>query len=65
MTSEERLQKAIRKVNSAIIHVRALPKNDKSVYTIIGDLKRAMNKLHTLNYEQNSECKTITQMELF
>ena len=65
MTSEERLQKAIRKVNSAIVHVSALAEDDMSVDTIVGDLKRVMDKLHALNYEHHHEGKTITQMELF
>ena len=65
MTNEERLQKAVRKVNSAIVRVSALPKNDKNVYTIIGDLKRVRDGLHAMNYREHHEGKTITQMELF
>ena len=65
MTSEERLQKAIRKVNSAIVHVSALAEDDMNADTIVGDLKRVMEKLHALNYEEHHEGKTITQMELF
>lgn len=65
MTQQERLQKAIRKVNSAIVHVSALAEGDMNVDPIVGDLKRIMDKLHALNYEHHHEGKTIVQTELF
>ena len=52
-------------MNSAIVHVSALAEDDMSVDTIVGDLKRVMDKLHGLNYKHHHEGKTITQMELF
>lgn len=65
MEPEERLQKAIRKVNSAIVHVSALAENDMNADPIVGDLKRVMDKLHALNYETHHEGKKIVQTELF
>ena len=65
MTKEERLQKAIKKVSSAIVHVTALAEIESEADLIAGDLKRVLDKLHAMNYEEHHEGKTITQMELF
>ena len=65
MEKAERLQKAIRKVNSAIIHVKALADEGEDVDFIVGDLQRISDKLYALNYAEHHEGKTIEQLELF
>jgi hypothetical protein len=65
MTKDERLQKAIRKVNSAILHTKALAEDGEDVDFIVGDLQKALDRLYALNYEQHHEGHKLVQMELF
>lgn len=65
MTTEERIQKAIRKVNSAILHTQALADAGEDVEFIVGDLQRAADKLYAMNYSRHNDGKKIVQLELF
>ena len=67
MTEEERLQKAIHRTNSALIHTKALYEEnpDDELSYAIGYLQDALDKLQSINYAINNNGKTITQMELF
>ena len=65
MTTEERIRKALKKVSSAIVHVKALTEVQSDADTWVGDLKRVRDGLHAMNYRVHHEGKTITQMELF
>ena len=67
MTTDERLQKALRKVNSALVHVKALYEerpDDELCYTL-GYLQQAYDKLYAINYANHHEGRKVTQTELF
>ena len=67
MTPDERLQKVIHRINSAILHMEAVQRDvhDGDVGIIIGHLKRAQEKVHVLNYTHHHPGKKVVQQELF
>lgn len=67
MTTEERLQKALRKVNSALVHVKALyeDKPDDELCYTIGHLQQAYDKLYAINYARHHKGRKVRQTELF
>ena len=67
MTKDERIQKAMHRIDSAITHMEAVAKDtaDDEVDFIIGHLKRAQEKLHALNFSTHHEGKKVVQTELF
>jgi hypothetical protein len=67
MTPSERLQKAIHRIDSALLHMEAVQSDvhDDDVDIIIGHLKRAQEKLHVLNYAHHHPGKKVVQQELF
>ena len=67
MTPSERLQKAIHRIDSALLHMEAvqIDVHDDDVDIIIGHLKRAQEKMHALNYANHHPGKKVVQQELF
>lgn len=67
MTTDERLQKAMRRIDSATLHMEALAQEmpDDEVHFIIGHLKAAQEKVHALHFAKHNNGKTIVQTELF
>ena len=67
MTPSERLQKAIHRIDSALLHMEAVQSDvhDNDVDIIIGHLKRAQEKVHALNYTNHHPGKKVVQQELF
>ena len=67
MTKDERLQKVMHKIDSAILHMEAVERDtaDDEVQYIIGHLKRAQEKVHALNFGNHHEGKKVVQAELF
>ena len=67
MTQDERIKKVMRKIDSALLHMEAVPKvtADDEVQYIIGHLKRAQEKVHAMNFGNHHEGKKIVQTELF
>lgn len=67
MNGSERLQKAIHRTNSALVHAKALYEEmpDDELNYVVGHLQQALDKLQSINYAINNNGKTITQMELF
>lgn len=67
MTKNERLQKAIHRTNSALVHAKALYEEmpDDELNYVVGHLQQAFDKLQNINYALHHEGKTVTQMELF
>lgn len=63
-TIEERLQKAIKRTESAIVHVTAI-EDMEDVDIILGHLKRALDGLHAMNYKTHHEGKEIIQTSLW
>ena len=63
----ERLQKAIHRTNSALVHAKALYEEmpDDELNYVIGHLQQAFDKLQNINYALHHDGKTVTQMELF
>ncbi len=64
MTTDERLRKAIRRTESAILHVTAIEAT-QDVDQIIGHLKRALDGLHALNYKTHHDGREIIQTALW
>ena len=67
MTPAERLQKVIRRIDSALLHMEAVRSDlhDDDVDIIIGHLKRAQEKVHALNYTNHHPGTKVVQQELF
>jgi len=67
MTQDERIQKAMHKIDSALRHMEALSQEtaEDEVWQIIGHLKRAQEILHALNFSKHNDGKKLVQMELF
>ena len=67
MGKEERLQKAMKRVDSAILNVEALKDevNDADVDLIVGHLKRAQEMIQSIYYAHHHEGKRLKQLELF
>ena len=67
MATEERMQKAMHRLDSAILHMEALREevSDDEVTFIIGHLKAAQEKLHALHFSMHNSGKKIVQQELF
>lgn len=66
MTTEERLKKAIHRVNSAILHVKALYEEcpDDELRLALGHLQQASEKIESVNYAHHHEGKKMVQAEL-
>ena len=67
MTKDERLQKVMHKIDSAILHMEAVERDtaDDEVQYIIGHLKRAQEKVHALNFGNHHTDKRVRQLVLF
>lgn len=67
MTKEERLQKVLKRIGSAILHTETLKEemNDDDIDLAVGHLKRAQEIIHSLYYAIHHEGRKVEQMELF
>lgn len=67
MTQEERLQKVMRKIDSAITHMEKLTDEcfEEDMFYIMGHLRNAREKVHNLHYAKHHKGKKIVQNELF
>ena len=67
MNKEERIKKVLHKIDSAILHMEAVAKEqpENGVDMILGHLKRASEMVHELNFSVHHKGRKITQTELF
>jgi len=67
MRADERINKVMHRIDSAIYHMEllAVDRADDDVQYIIGHLKRAQEKVHAMNFSSRHKGKKLVQTELF
>ena len=67
MTKDERLQKVLKRIDSAMLHAEALKEqvNDADIDLALGHLKRAQEMIYSIYYATNHEGKKAEQLTLF
>lgn len=67
MTKDERLQKVLKRIDSAMLHVEALKEevHDADIDLALGHLKRAQEIIYSICYATHHEGKKAEQLTLF
>lgn len=67
MTKDERLQKVLKRIDSAMLHAEALKEevNDADIDLALGHLKRAQEMIYSIYYATHHEGKRAEQLTFF
>ena len=67
MTKDERLQKVLKRIDSAMLHAAALKEevNDADIDLALGHLKRAQEMIYSIYYATHHEGKRAEQLTFF
>lgn len=67
MEKEERFQKILKRIDSAMLHAEALKKDvhDADIDLALGHLKRAQEMIYSIYYATHHEGKKAEQLTLF
>ena len=67
MTKDERLQKVLKRIDSAMLHAEALKEevNDTDIDLALGHLKRAQEMIYSIYYATHHEGKRAEQLTFF